>query len=359
MPERRGERLDELHPHERTGGSPPAICPTTRGTAWLPVVEPASRPIVSNGESVAQVAEQGVRDREAHPEPVDDDGRSVSCRRPGGPTPSRPPGRTGASRSGSSTRALGWSGSTGSTTVGRFGAPSNRGSVQRVESATNETISAVIAPKTNSQSGTGRSVRPPIAPCASAGAAVASSHEAATAGWPTDASGGDLQLEQERLAALQLAFVDACRVRDEVDPRGLVGRHVVRQVVAVQVHSSETSAWTTIRTRSPCVTSNRVGPARRRSDTSPRSRSAPARGRGRALGGRRRGRGGRGRRRRCRPCAPVVSSGRRRTNRINTATTVPRRIAHRTHGFIRRGYPFRFVVPSSRVSVCPAAQSLR
>ena len=35
----------------------------------------------------------------------------------------------------------------------------------------------------------------------------------------------------------------------------------------------------------------------------------------------------------------VVSSGRRRTNSINRATTVPPRIAHRTQGFTRRGYP--------------------
>jgi hypothetical protein len=51
------------------------------------------------------------------------------------------------------------------------GRPSKRGSVQRVESATNETINAVPAPKTKRHRGTGRSVRPPI-PWANAGVAV-------------------------------------------------------------------------------------------------------------------------------------------------------------------------------------------
>src|SRR5581483_1890688 len=100
-------------------------------------------------------------------------------------------------------------------------APASRGLGHRMRNATNEISSANAAPYATSQTGNGRSVRPPT-PWARTGTIVTRS--------------GDLELDELDTGRLELGFEHAGDVGGEVDLGGATRRDVGLLVVAVQVH---------------------------------------------------------------------------------------------------------------------------
>ena len=163
-------------------------------------------------------------------------------------------------------------------------------------------------------------------------------------------------MEQEGAGVFELTFEDAGDVRDEIDPGGRAGCDVGVEVVAVEWTSSVTSARTTIRTRSPWVTVNSVGPCTlpSRNVTAMTVRSGSGLGRrgrspkGGSPCGRRR-RGGR---------AVAEGSGRRSTKSTMTTITEPTITSQRTDDFMRRLPSFRWRLPDNCDGPAPPSCTL-